>query len=256
VINRLGFNNAGLAALQRRLARRDRTRAIVGANLGANRDSPDRAADYVQGLRTLYELADYFVVNVSSPNTPGLRALQEAAALEALLIRLADARAELAAASKHRPLLLKVAPDLEPDQRAAVAELALVHGLDGLVIGNTTLARDGLRSPHAGEAGGLSGAPLLARSNAVLADFRRLTGGRLPLVGVGGIFSGADAYSKLRAGASLVQLYTGLVYEGPGLPGRILRELADCLARDGFRSLTDAIGADGAASDAMSAGQA
>lgn len=244
LINRLGFNNAGLDAMRARLARRVASgagRVILGANLGANKDSPDRAADYVAGLVALHPYADYFVVNVSSPNTPGLRELQAASALDDLLGRLAAARPGLAG---RKPLLLKVAPDLDPAQRAAVAERALHHGIDGLIVGNTTLARDGVAGPLAGEAGGLSGAPLLGRSTAVLADFRRLVGDRLPLIGVGGVASGADAYAKIRAGASLVQLYTGLVYGGPGLPARILRDLAACLARDGFARVADAVGVD------------
>jgi dihydroorotate dehydrogenase len=247
VINRMGFNNAGLdamrARLERRAARPAAGRAILGANLGANKDSDDRIADYVAGLTALRALADYFVVNVSSPNTPGLRGLQEAAALDDLLGRMVAARAAMAGPDR-KPLLLKVAPDLDPEQRAAVAETALRHGIDGLVVGNTTIARDGVPARWAGEAGGLSGAPLLARSTAVLADFRRLTAGRLPLVGVGGIASGTDAYAKIRAGACLVQLYTGLVYGGPGLPWRIVRDLADCLARDGFATVAEAVGAD------------
>jgi dihydroorotate dehydrogenase len=243
----MGFNNAGLDAMRARLAQRAARpaagRAILGANLGANKDSDDRVADYVTGLTALYALADYFVVNVSSPNTPGLRGLQEAAALDDLLGRLVAARAAMAGPGR-KPLLLKVAPDLDTEQRAAVAETALRHGIDGLVVGNTTIARDGVAERWAGEAGGLSGAPLFARSTAVLADFCRLTAGRLPLIGVGGIASGADAYAKIRAGASLVQLYTGLVYGGPGLPRRIVRELADCLARDGFATVAEAVGAD------------
>ena len=244
LINRLGFNNKGMEALRKRLARRDPPRGLLGINLGANRDSEDREGDYVRCLQALYELADYFVVNVSSPNTPGLRALQEAAALESLLVRLDSGRVELAAEKGRKPLLLKVAPDLDPEQRASVAEAALAHGLDGLVVGNTTIAREGLRSPLAKEAGGLSGAPLLARSTEVLADFHRLTGGRLPLIGVGGVRSGADAYAKVRAGASLVQLYTGLIYDGPGLPGQVVRELAAYLERDGFEHISEAVGAD------------
>lgn len=247
VINRMGFNNAGLDVMRARLAKRagrpGAGRAILGANLGANKDSDDRIADYVAGLTALYALADYFVVNVSSPNTPGLRGLQEGAALGDLLGRLMAARAAMAGAER-KPLLLKVAPDLDPEQRAAVAETALRHGIDGLVVGNTTIARDGVPARWVAEAGGLSGAPLFARSTAVLADFHRLTAGRLPLVGVGGVASGADAYAKIRAGASLVQLYTGLVYGGPALPRRIVRELAGCLARDGFATVADAVGAD------------
>jgi dihydroorotate dehydrogenase len=241
VINRMGFNSRGHDFARRGLAAR--RLGPVGVNLGKNKDSEDAAADYAAGIAALGPLADYLVVNVSSPNTPGLRDLQRAAALRPLLAALLAARDRLA---PHRPpLLLKLAPDLGPEERAGIAGLVLETGIDGLILTNTTTARPpGLASPARGETGGLSGRPLLAPSTAVLADFYRLTEGRLPLVGVGGIASGDDAYAKVRAGASLLQLYTALIYEGPGLVGRINRELAALLRRDGFPDLASAVGAD------------
>ncbi|MSP51050.1 MAG: quinone-dependent dihydroorotate dehydrogenase [Alphaproteobacteria bacterium] len=245
VVNRLGFNNHGLAASAGRLAGR-RSTGIVGANVGANKDSADRIADYVAGYAALAPYASYVVVNVSSPNTPGLRALQSRAALFELLDRLDAARQVAARAGVHPvPILAKIAPDLDPDERAAIAAVALEKKLDGLIVGNTTVAaRKGLKSAARDEAGGLSGAPLFAPSLAVLRDMYRLTAGRIPLIGVGGIASAADAYAKIRAGASLVQLYTALVFEGPGLVRRIKRELADLLVRDGLASVADAVGRD------------
>jgi dihydroorotate dehydrogenase len=244
VINRMGFNSAGHEVVVRRLgryrARRGGEGPMIGVNLGKNRDSEDAAGDYAAGIRRFSDLADYLVVNVSSPNTPGLRGLQAAGPLRALLDRVGEARGQAAA---RPPLLVKVAPDLAPEERQAVAELALEAAVDGLVIGNTTLARPpGLLSRHRAEAGGLSGRPLAELSTAVLADFAKLTGGRLTLVGVGGVGSGADAFAKIRAGASLVQLYTALVYEGPGLVGCIKSDLALRLAGDGWASVAEAVG--------------
>jgi dihydroorotate dehydrogenase len=239
-INRFGFNNDGMAAIRPRLAAA-RGAGVVGVNLGANKDSPDRAGDYAEVLAHLWEVADFFTVNVSSPNTERLRALQGRAALDALLARVTEARARLAG---RKPLLLKIAPDLDDPELADIAELALAHRLDGIVCCNTTTAREGLRSPRAREAGGLSGQPLFARSTAVLARLHRLTGGAMPLIGVGGVASAAQAYAKIRAGAAAVQLYTGMVYQGIGLPGRIARELDGLLARDGFAHVAEAVGAD------------
>lgn len=243
VINRMGFNSAGHEVVFRRV---DRYRAktghsgpLIGVNLGKNRDSEDPAADYAAGILRFSGLADYLVVNISSPNTPGLRNLQSAEQLRLLLDRLAEGRAR---AGLRPPLLLKLAPDLLPDERAVIAETAITYGVDGLILGNTTVTRPPeLRSRHRGESGGLSGRPLFALSTAVLADFAKLTQGRLILVGVGGIASGADAYAKIRAGASLVQLYTALIYQGPGLVRRIKAELEALLARDGYASVTAAI---------------
>ncbi len=245
VINRLGFNSAGLAAAVTNLRpRRSERVGIVGINLGKNRDSADAAADYAAGTAALAPLADYLAINVSSPNTPGLRALQEAPALRELLARVQSAR-RAAVPGRAPPLLLKIAPDLEPADAGDLARVALAGGVDGLIIGNTTTCRPaGLRSRHAAESGGLSGRPLFALSTELLRDMYRLTDGRLPLIGVGGVASGADAYAKIRAGASLVQLYTALIYHGPGLVGRIKRELAACLRAGGFATVAAAVGAD------------
>jgi dihydroorotate dehydrogenase len=244
VINRLGFNSAGLAAAVTNLRQRQAGRVgIVGINIGKNRDSADAPADYAAGTAVLAPLADYLVINVSSPNTPGLRALQETAALRDLLARVQTARA--AVQNSPPPLLLKIAPDLTPADAGEVAQVALAGGVDGLIIGNTTISRPaGLRSRHAAEGGGLSGLPLFSLSTELLGAVYRLTEGRLPLIGVGGIASGADAYAKIRAGASLVQLYTALIYHGPDLVDRIKRELAALLRADGFATVAAAVGAD------------
>jgi dihydroorotate dehydrogenase len=244
LVNRLGFNSGGLDGVAARLARRHGRPGIVGLNLGKNRASRDAAADYEYGLRTAARLADYVVVNVSSPNTPGLRELQRRAALAALLDRLRRTVADSAPAGPLRtPLLVKIAPDLAPGEREDIAEVALAAGIDGLVVANTTVARPpGLKSRRASETGGLSGRPLFAPSTALLADMYRLTQGRLPLIGVGGVADAADAYAKIRAGASLVQLYTALVFAGPALIGRIKRGLAELLHRDGHASIAAAVG--------------
>jgi dihydroorotate dehydrogenase len=246
VINRLGFSGAGAEAAARRLAR---WRAgggipggILGVNLGKNRDSKDAAADYAAGARALGRYADYLVINVSSPNTPGLRALQGRAELERLIDRVRQALAE-APPERAPPLLIKIAPDLESADLDDIAAVALERGVDGLIATNTTIARPaGLRGRHRAEAGGLSGRPLFAPATRVLAEMYRLTGGRVPLVGVGGVAGGAEAYAKIRAGAALVQLYTGLIYEGPALVPRIKAELAELLRRDGFGSVGEAVG--------------
>jgi len=239
VINRLGFNNDGHDAVARRLARRKR-QGIVGINLGANKDSRDRIEDYVAGLRQLGGLADYVVINISSPNTPGLRALQGRHELDDLLARLDAAKASAAVGA---PLVLKIAPDLAAEDLADIAAVALARGLAGIAVSNTTIAhRTALRNKFRDETGGLSGRPLYAPATAVLAEMFRLTGGRIALIGIGGVASGADAYGKIRAGASLVQLYTALVYQGPGLIGRIKHELAARLRADGFRSVAAAVG--------------
>ena len=242
IINRLGFNNDGLATVAARLEARRSRGGIVGANLGKNRDTLDAAADYVRGVTMLTPLVDYLVINISSPNTPGLRELQRKSTVTMLVERLLTARA--AVAPDHPPLLLlKIAPDLTPEDRADLAEAAVTSGLDGLVVSNTTVARPAtLKSRQAPEPGGLSGRPLFEPSTALLAEMYQLTGGKLPLIGVGGVSSGADAYAKIRAGASLVQLYTALVYQGPGLVERIKRELAALLARDGFADVAAAVG--------------
>ncbi len=244
LVNRLGFNNEGLDAVRARLVRRRGQAGLVGANLGKNKDSADAIADYVAGVYALGAVADYLVVNVSSPNTPGLRDLQRKESLLTLISALKSARAA-AAASDPPPLLLKIAPDLSAGERAEIAEAALETAIDGMIISNTTVARPAdLKSRHARESGGLSGKPLFAPSTALLAEMWRRTRGDIPLIGVGGVSSGADAYAKIRAGASLVQLYTALVYEGPGLVRRIKRDLAALLVRDGFANIADAVGAD------------
>ncbi|MBK8174163.1 MAG: quinone-dependent dihydroorotate dehydrogenase [Rhodospirillales bacterium] len=245
VINRMGFNNQGLAQVAARLSRRRYRHhaGIVGGNVGPNRDAADPAADCAIAVRTLAPLVDYLVINVSSPNTPGLRSLQRRSALARLLQRVGEARADVAAI--RTPLLVKVAPDLEAEELADIAEVVMAAGVDGVVATNTTIARPPELSGRArDEVGGLSGTPLFRESTRVLADLYRLTGGRLPLIGVGGIGSGRDAYAKIRAGASLVQIYTALVYQGPALIGRVNAELARLVRRDGFSRLADAVGAD------------
>jgi dihydroorotate dehydrogenase len=240
VINRMGFNNRGLEAFAGRLSMRGP--GVVGANIGANKDSDDRIGDYQDGLRRLWGLASYFTINVSSPNTPGLRALQTKAALEELLGRLAETRAILPSAGAA-PMFLKVAPDLQAGEVETIVETCAANGLAGIVVSNTTVSRPALGSAAAYEAGGLSGAPLMALSTRVLGEFAQASAGRLALIGVGGIASGADAYVKIRAGASAVQLYSALVFEGPGLVTRIKRDLAARLRADGFASVSAAVGA-------------
>jgi dihydroorotate dehydrogenase len=239
IVNRMGFNSGGLEEVVARLSRSTGA-GIVGVNLGKNRDSTDAAADYAHGIRRTTGLADYLVVNISSPNTPGLRDLQARRALDSLLRHLINVRGET---GRQVPLLLKIAPDLTSAERFDIAEVALDTGIDGLIVANTTVERPAdLVSRCAAEAGGLSGHPLFALSTAVLADMYRLTQGRLPLIGVGGVASAPDAYAKIRAGASLIQLYTALVFDGPAVVGRIKREFAALLRRDGFGSITQAIG--------------
>jgi dihydroorotate dehydrogenase len=237
VINRMGFNNEGLEAFAGRLSAR-RRRGVVGANIGANKDATDRIGDYVTGLKRLWGLADYFTVNISSPNTPGLRALQTKAALEELLGRLAEARKALPG---DHPVFLKVAPDLEEGEVGTIIATTAEYGLQGIIVSNTTVGRPGtLRARQKGETGGLSGAPLMDLSTRVLHQFSEMNEHDLILIGVGGVGSGADAYVKVRAGAHAVQLYSAMVYEGPGLIGRIKRDLAARLRADGFASISEA----------------
>ncbi len=245
LINRMGFNGAGLEVAARRLAARHPAGAIVGANIGINRDSTDPVGDYLLGLKKLYPLADYVTVNVSSPNTPGLRALQKAERLSELAKALVAECRSLAATAGKKPLFVKLAPDLEEEDEAAIVEVALSTGIDGLILGNTTVARpESLRSRHAAESGGLSGRPLFQPSTERLRSLARRLGGRLPLVGVGGIATAEDVLEKIRAGATAVQLYTAFVYEGPGLVRRLVRDLDRLLERQGYARLEDAIGAD------------
>ena len=233
VINRLGFNNGGHAAALKRLEARAQ-RGIVAVNIGANKDTEDKAADYVLGLEAFNAVASTFTVNISSPNTPGLRDLQAPAALDALLSRVMAARERLVAAGQpKRPIMVKIAPDIAEDDLAPVVERLVAHAVDGIAVSNTTLARVGLTDTRtAGEAGGLSGRPLFHRSTVVLARVYQLTGGRIPLIGIGGIDSGAAALAKMEAGATLIQLYTGLIYRGPGLISDIKRNLSDVLERE------------------------
>lgn len=237
VINRMGFNNGGAMLAAERLAARQRRGGIVGINIGANKDSADRIADYAVMTRIMAPLASYLAVNISSPNTPGLRDLQDEGALAELL----DAvLAERGAAGP--PVFLKVAPDLQPADVDAIARIALDKRLGGLIVSNTTIARPPLASAHAGEGGGLSGAPLKDMALERLRDFRKATGGALPLVGVGGIATAEDAWQRIRAGASLVQLYSAMVYEGPGIARRITAGLERLLADSGYASIAAAVG--------------
>ncbi|WPL57360.1 quinone-dependent dihydroorotate dehydrogenase [Qipengyuania profunda] len=239
IINRMGFNNGGAEVARDRLQRRADRPGIVGVNVGANKDSEDRIADYVAMTRTMAPLASYLAVNISSPNTPGLRALQDESALAGLLDAVIEARGP-----SGPPVFLKVAPDLEPADIDAIARIAIERQLGALIVSNTTISRPRLASPHAGEAGGLSGAPLRDLAQQRLRDFRTATGGSIPLVGVGGIASAEDAWARIRAGASLVQLYSAMVYGGPGLPRRILRGLEELMRLDGFASIAEAVGSE------------
>jgi dihydroorotate dehydrogenase len=245
VINRFGFNSEGLEAFRARLSIR-KTGGIVGANVGKNRDTLDASADYALGVEMLAPVADYLVVNLSSPNTPGLRALQSKKPIAELITRVLAAREKSAISSgKRPPLLAKVGPDLTEEDMVDIAEVALDTGIDGLIIGNTTITRPAhLTSVHRAETGGLSGRPLTPLSNACLARMYRLCGQNIPIIGCGGVASGADAYAKIRAGASLVQFYSALVFEGPPLVTNIKRELTALLKRDGFSSVTEAVGVD------------
>jgi dihydroorotate dehydrogenase len=238
VINRMGFNNGGAAAAAARLAARER-RGVVGINIGANKDSADRIADYAQMTQVMAPLASYLAVNISSPNTPGLRALQDEGALTALLDGVLESRGQ-----DGPPVLLKVAPDLAPADIDAIARIALDKKLGALIVSNTTISRPILRSPRADETGGLSGAPLRELALERLRNFRKATGGALPLVGVGGIATAQDAWQRIRAGASLVQLYSAMVYEGPGIARWIARGLEALMRRDGFTSIAEAVGSE------------
>jgi dihydroorotate dehydrogenase len=239
IINRMGFNNQGIEAAAARLARR-RGRGIVAINIGANKTSTDRIADYRKGFDKLAPLADFVVANVSSPNTPGLRGLQGKDELTALLATLVEARG-----SGKKPILLKIAPDLDAHALDDIAAVVLASGIDGMVVTNTTIDRPAtLQSRYASETGGLSGKPLMEPSTRVLAEVRRRVGSKLVLIGVGGVTTGEDAYRKIRAGASLVQIYTAMVFKGGSLVPKIKRDLLKCLERDGFACVSDAVGAD------------
>lgn len=245
VINRMGFNNGGQAAAAERIAKRREppsrgaTGPVIGINIGANKDAVDRITDYANGVTCMAPLADYLTVNISSPNTPGLRALQDRAALDELLGAVMAARR-----SHSTPIFLKVAPDLEPADVEDIAAACIDHGVDALIVSNTTISRPPLRSRAAQESGGLSGAPLTDLALARLRDFRRVLGARLPLIGVGGIGNADQAYARIRAGASLVQLYSALVYEGPYLAKRINAGLKRLMARDGVKHISEIVGVD------------
>ncbi len=242
VINRLGFNNAGHAAALARLRRRPR-RGIVGVNIGANKDATDRTADYVMGLDTFYDVASYFTVNISSPNTPGLRDLQAPAALDELLTRVMAAReAHVASGKPKRPVFVKIAPDVAMEDLPAITGRLEAHNVDAIAVSNTTLARDGLTDPNRKEAGGLSGRPLFHRATVVLARVYQMTEGRIPLIGIGGIDSPQTALAKIEAGATLIQLYTGLIYEGPQLIISIKQHLAAAVMQAGAQSIADLTG--------------
>jgi dihydroorotate dehydrogenase len=242
VINRLGFNNEGHAAALARLKRRT-GKGPLCINIGTNKESADRAGDYVKGLETFYDVAAFFTINISSPNTPGLRDLQAPEQLETLLGRVMETRARLVSSGKpKRPIAVKIAPDLAPDDIDPMIGKLMAHRVDGIVISNTTLARAGLKDAKAGEAGGLSGRPLFERSTVLLAKVYRATNGAVPLIGVGGIDSGDAALAKIEAGATLLQLYTGLIYEGPELIGRIKDHLLTVCRERGLRSISQLIG--------------
>jgi len=236
VINRMGFNNGGAMAALRRLEKRDR-KGVLGANVGANKDSKDRVADYLRGISYFRPVADYLTVNISSPNTPGLRDLQARGELETLLEAIRDQRLE-----GDPPVFLKVAPDLDEGDHERIVRAALDNGIAALIVSNTTISRPALRSPHGGETGGLSGAPLHDLALDQLRRFRAIAGTDLPLIGVGGIRGAEDAWRRIRAGASLVQLYSALVYEGPGLARRIAMGLESKMRRDGFATIAEAVG--------------
>jgi dihydroorotate dehydrogenase len=235
VINRMGFNNSGHEAVFERLLKCTRLHGIIGVNIGANKDSSDRIADYVAGVRKFAPVARYLTINISSPNTPGLRGLQDQGALDELLAAVQEARGD-------RPIFLKVAPDLSESDPERIVRSALDHRIDGLIIANTTVSRPPLRSRHAAEAGGLSGAPLKPLALEALRQFRSASGGTIPLIAVGGIENSDDAWERIRSGASLVQLYSAMVYEGPGIAMRIAKGLAKRLKQEGFATIAEAVG--------------
>jgi dihydroorotate dehydrogenase len=239
VINRMGFNNRGQQAALARLEKRDRSKGVVGVNVGANKDSADRIADYAEGVHLMAPVADYLTVNISSPNTPGLRDLQAGGELTELLAAVSEVRGE-----GGPPVWLKVAPDLETGDHERIARAALEHGIDALIVANTTVSRPQLHSRFANETGGLSGAPLGQLALGQLRRFRAIVGSELPLISAGGIGSAEDAWQRIRAGASLVQLYSALVYEGPGLARNIAFGLAERLKQAGMSSISEAIGSE------------
>ena len=245
VINQMGFNNQGhAAAIEKLKSRRNKNSGVVGVNLGKNKDTTDAAADYEKGVIAFSPFADFLVINISSPNTPGLRTLQGPEPLKELLDRTLAARDSVSVENGYTPLLLKIAPDLTDEDKSDIAGVALDSGIDGIVISNTTIERpETLKDARRVETGGLSGRPLFEMSTRALSEMYLATNGKIPLVGVGGIEDGKGAYEKITHGASLVELYSALVYEGPGLVNKIKRELVDCLQVDGYDSVVDAVGA-------------
>lgn len=235
VINRMGFNNSGQEAAFDRLRSLTRVHGVIGVNVGANKDSSDRVADYVEGVRKMAPVARYLTINISSPNTPGLRGLQDQGALDELLSAIQEVRC-------GKPIFLKVAPDFEPQDPERIVRSALDHRIDALIVANTTVSRPTLRSRQASQAGGLSGAPLKAIALEALRQFRSASGGEIPLIGVGGIENADDAWERIRAGASLVQLYSAMVYEGPGIGMRIARGLARRLQQEGMSNIAELVG--------------
>ena len=245
VINRMGFNNDGHRTILTRIRklRQQKVQGLIGINLGKNKNGRDPFSDYAEGIRLFAEYADYLVINISSPNTPGVRALQAKENLDRLLSHAKNALSEIAAQCRPPPLLLKISPDLTDSEKADIVEVILKHQVDGVIASNTTVSRpSSLQKRFRSEAGGLSGKPLFGPSTKLLGDFYKLTNGKVPLIGVGGISSGADAYDKIRAGASLVQLYSALIYDGPKIACRINRELAEFLRKDGFTRVSQAVG--------------
>ncbi len=240
VINRMGFNNGGAEAAAARIAARGNRAGVLGINIGANKDSEDRIADYAAMTRIMAPLATYLAVNISSPNTPGLRALQDVGALVELLDGVLEARG-----TDGPPVFLKVAPDLQGADVEAITRIAIDKQLGALIVANTTISRPDLASAHADEAGGLSGAPLKPLALDILRQFRKASGGAIPLVGVGGIATAEDAWERIRAGASLVQLYSAMTYRGPGIAKDICEGLEQLMRRDGFASIAEAVGTEG-----------
>jgi dihydroorotate dehydrogenase len=247
LINRFGFNSDGMEEVLARVRLYEEqtrgTRAVpLGVNVGKNKNTEDLAQDYIAGVKAFAPYADFLTINVSSPNTPGLRDLQRRKPLEDLLLACIKARAST---GRSCPLFVKIAPDQTEDQMQDIAEVSLACGIDGIIIGNTTMSRPlNISETMAREAGGLSGKPLFTMSTKVLSDMYRLTNGKIPLIGCGGIFDGRDVYTKIRSGASFVQIYTALIYEGPYIVAKMLRELELLLKRDGFANVSDAVGAD------------
>jgi dihydroorotate dehydrogenase len=235
VINRMGFNNGGQAAAYERLRHATHLHGVIGVNVGANKDSADRNADYAIGARKMAPVARYLTINISSPNTPGLRGLQEEGELRELLAAVEEVRTD-------KPIFLKVAPDLEPGDHERIVRAALDHHVDALIVSNTTVSRPPLKSRHASEAGGLSGEPLKSLASKALRTFRNASGGEIPLIAVGGIANADDAWERIKAGASLVQLYSAMVFEGPGIGRVIAAGLAGLLKREGFSSISEAVG--------------